>query len=887
MLTQSKGKAVSFAASSCVLILVLLLVACSGKSPSSANLGSNPTGNQIEAGATPRPNPGDITKSIEGLSVTVLGDSFTLGGSIDDITLQTAGDGDELALQIGVSGAQDLKALYCEVQYDPALLDPQSAEPTDKLGQPFNVSDAGPGAARTRLLHLAVLDTPGAVHFGEVLERPQDQRGFSGDAVLAELRFARQPFSAPAGRGASAAPATDASQSPFNYNSSLGLTEWLYANQGDYDQNSETNIADLTPLALHMGETGSPDNDGKFFVTDERSLIDGDGNGEINVADITPIGLNYGSSVAGYNLYAGSEDDYPGTNDADSSIAASDAIMFSDGGFNDGETRLHFSLDVTPGAPETVYWVRPYAGESGDAGYEGTPSEKDGDMLVVVAPNVKVIDGSAEDTEVQSEFTYVSDDGVNFIVNDPPEGDSIYVDDIIVGFYYDGAKRDGGFLRRVTGVTDMGGGQLELATSDDAHLSDVFIKGSPILPPMNFDGATLTDYTGSLPAGGPAGKGTSGVVVTKGVSDLGFNYDGTTLINEQSGDSFIKVYLPQAHLNFNPDVNLDWDVSYWPPGLNYFIFDITGELDSAVEISVNGKWQGTFEPKEVNLAEWKDKISITVYGIPVWFDVRATLWGGLKGEANADFYMRTGYEYQRSGRIGVEYKDDWHTIAEFPEPITNTIGPDVRVSGSADMSFWIRPEFHVDVYSRVGASVDIKPELKGHVDGSYDLSQGPYCVHWNLRGALGSDLNLSADFGFWDDSWKFDLFDSIFDIANGQIGCEEGPQPPVADFWTTFTPGGGPLDVRMSAEYIAPDPPSPAQGSYDPDGFDTSYPAGIKTYIWDLHNDNSIDGYGSDPTIDYSFADYYQPIDVTLTVIDEEGMVSSVTKSVQAVEPIP
>ena len=75
------------------------------------------------------------------------------------------------------------------------------------------------------------------------------------------------------------------------------LLSWSYLSCGDYDLNSEVNIADLTPIGLHYQHRfGDPG-----WLQSCRA--DGDGNGEVNIADVTPIGVNYGTTVAGYRIY--------------------------------------------------------------------------------------------------------------------------------------------------------------------------------------------------------------------------------------------------------------------------------------------------------------------------------------------------------------------------------------------------------------------------------------------------------------------------------------------------------------------------------------------------------------------------------------------------------
>lgn len=75
---------------------------------------------------------------------------------------------------------------------------------------------------------------------------------------------------------------------------------WTQRNVGDYDFNGEVNIADLTPLGQHFGETVNRGAAGADQVTE--FWVDGDENGEVNLADLTVIGQNYTAFVAGYNI---------------------------------------------------------------------------------------------------------------------------------------------------------------------------------------------------------------------------------------------------------------------------------------------------------------------------------------------------------------------------------------------------------------------------------------------------------------------------------------------------------------------------------------------------------------------------------------------------------
>ncbi|MEZ5339417.1 MAG: PKD domain-containing protein [bacterium] len=123
---------------------------------------------------------------------------------------------------------------------------------------------------------------------------------------------------------------------------------WSEVLIGDYDQNGQVNVSDLTPLgrelngtvayddkALHGGfaawPAGDPTDDGgetppaksSPAANWRRARIDGDRNGLLTQADITPIAVHWQEALSGYRIYrqAPGETEFtmlpglPGTND--------------------------------------------------------------------------------------------------------------------------------------------------------------------------------------------------------------------------------------------------------------------------------------------------------------------------------------------------------------------------------------------------------------------------------------------------------------------------------------------------------------------------------------------------------------------------------------------
>ena len=163
-------------------------------------------------------------------------------------------------------------------------------------------------------------------------------------------------------------PADEGSQTVLAWDDATSTLSWGYYCTGDYDQNGEVNISDLTPLGVNFNATGPFDADSALAV------IDGDGNGEINIADVTPIGQNFGVTVSGYNVYASDDaGDYPGSTSATTSrvtceAALLDTVALTSATGDPSSDRKQFSFEVTTGASD-YYWVCPTDGTS-----DGMPS---------------------------------------------------------------------------------------------------------------------------------------------------------------------------------------------------------------------------------------------------------------------------------------------------------------------------------------------------------------------------------------------------------------------------------------------------------------------------------------------------------------------------------
>jgi hypothetical protein len=267
------------------------------------------------------------------VQVQVWADAMAGLGNIS--AAEAVASGQPLTLEIACT-ATAARAVYLTVSYDETRWHVAAVE---------HLPGIAPVAQR---LELADYAAPGRVDIGQVLTSAG--RGFTGATALARIHFAPGPAVA---RSSSSGVQETASATCAVWNEARRRVEWGFNSQGDYDQNGEVNIADLTALSrlLHAAGPFAPDS--------IEAVVDGDGNGEINSADIKPIAQNYGVRVTGYQLECSQKAwDYPSA----STTAPPVSISLNAGAGNPQTERLRFASPSLTPAAGTFFWVRPLDG---------------------------------------------------------------------------------------------------------------------------------------------------------------------------------------------------------------------------------------------------------------------------------------------------------------------------------------------------------------------------------------------------------------------------------------------------------------------------------------------------------------------------------------------
>ncbi len=322
--------------------------------------------------------------SSDGFELRVLDSSFQYGGNAD-FALQVHETTTGRTVEI-LADATDLRSIHLQLDYDSSLLHPIAAE-----------LQSWPGVQADKQINLAVSDIAGSVHLGSTIVHPQLMNGPSGQFSVASISFAEGGMLS--GRSASAAPSGSSSRIPdLSVDAGSGDVSFSYSNVGDYDQNSQVGISDITPLGVNFN--ADPAAGTTYPFASSLSVVDGDSNGLITLADITPIGQNFGNTVDSWSLYGGDSADYPADAAAGNGAAINlGTVNFADdSGLSTAEFRLTYAANLTDVATSSAvsFWLRPV-----NAGSEGISSNLAGEGAADTTPPFW-IGGAPEDAGVMN-----------------------------------------------------------------------------------------------------------------------------------------------------------------------------------------------------------------------------------------------------------------------------------------------------------------------------------------------------------------------------------------------------------------------------------------------------------------------------------------------------
>jgi len=188
-------------------------------------------------------------------------------------------------------------------------------------------------------LFLSVDHIPGLVAIGGYHFTPAQVPG-----LLAEIEFGSgHPL-----RTVSALP-TAATNTPLSFDvrdagDGTALLTWAFQSLGDYNQDGEVGVSDLTPIGQNFNaRAGDPG-------WETAALADGNRDGFITASDLTPVGANYQVQVTGYIVETAVAESGPFS-------TVGDPVLLSTG---TKDPVLEFSHNVITAIDENYYRVRAY-----------------------------------------------------------------------------------------------------------------------------------------------------------------------------------------------------------------------------------------------------------------------------------------------------------------------------------------------------------------------------------------------------------------------------------------------------------------------------------------------------------------------------------------------
>ena len=359
----------------------LVLTACGGGQDAAGKLLADttvPALSDTTMTQTPIAETAASVTTADGFSLYVSPDTFLSAESKARFALDIdeQAEPDIVAVTISAENATDLRALYCEMHYDPSQYSPTSVE---HLGW----VDELPGPAE--LLTLDVASAPGVVHLGQVLTNWDERDGLTGNAELARVQFSREAFAvADLARSASSALTSDAVRPELVVDISNEQFIWDYNYPGDYDQNGLVSVSDLTPLAVYLGEQGEDEiwewdaeerrylNLGPGFAAGSTAaVIDVNNDNWITINDITAIGMYFGEGIESFNLYQSlyPDLDMPASSGGANLVKCLGNYTYCDSLRTSDPRNYYLSAPLENPQSDMAYWLRPVFNEQ-----EGTPS---------------------------------------------------------------------------------------------------------------------------------------------------------------------------------------------------------------------------------------------------------------------------------------------------------------------------------------------------------------------------------------------------------------------------------------------------------------------------------------------------------------------------------
>lgn len=513
--------------------------------------------------------------------------------------------------------------------------------------------------------------------------------------------------------------------------------QWTYVNVGDYDQNGEVGVSDLTPIGLNFGA-----GEGDPYWEDAR-VADGDANGQINVSDITPVGQHFLNQMTGYEVFSSADiGDYPASpDDANGPGATLLGTVDLDTGSPDRQGRLRLSFDLSETGQS--YWVRPVFGEQ-----LGAASNRL-DLIVELNPETVIID--EETGALLTDFT----DNVLTFSASTAQLAGLAAGNVFVSGPLDAAPN--GFMLK---VTDVSGGGPVTVSGDPADLRDALASA---------------DFTAYIPLRVEDLKNPSSALLPE---DWG-------PVKTTSGQVGVPLFLP-IDTPVGSNAQLSGNVLLWPSLVLDFKLGptIIDQLDfgASVELSggltLEGSVGGSWGNDNINLTTWDfTPIPFSLAGFPIVLNPSIDLVAGSSGNCTLEFTASAGIDAQLEGTIGYQ-GGSWGFHKSYSGQFST---PDPIINGEVHSDSFLGARLNLLIDGVAGGHGMLKAGYRVDADTAAD----PWwttCAY--VQGSVGVGLlGLNKD---------YDLFDEC--LVDRDAG---GPfvAPPALSSW------GYTLDHDVTADY--------------------------------------------------------------------------------------
>jgi len=331
----------------------------------------------------------------------------------------------------------------------------------------------------------------------------------------------------------------------------------------------------------------------------------------------------------------------------------------------------------------------------------------------------------------------VGENELYFTFSVPAEQIGIQSGNVVVG------STSGGYLRNVESV-ELEGNSLRAFTTQ-ASLTDAIENGS-LRGVITF---------------GQSNK--SGDYATREQS-LNLNFSGEVLYSQSTGTGqYLEVRISEGSLSFNPELDLEADISMFR--INRFSAIASGviNLDVDVEASMGGRLEAS---REIAIGlPYVQPFAFSIGLVPVLGTATLQLYAGFSASSGMAGELTVGFDCNASLEFGAVYSDgDWTEIWD-PGMNCDAHSPELGIEGSTSLEMYLRPELRIMVYGAAGPVLDVKPYLSW--EGNFtSLSNW----NWELAAGVSGNLGYRLEVFGRGINRTFELFDWRNVIASDSSG---------------------------------------------------------------------------------------------------------------------